>query len=238
MSSKPQPSTDPPSILAALFDLDDTLIDRRASFGRLAAHRFDTLPPERRAEHRERFIAQVMEWCSPDTDTAEIYRRMMGAWNGCFLSLEEALDWHEETMPKMAAMSARTRQMLLRLQSGRVPVGVVTNGPKQMQRDKVESAGIDKLVNGVTISSEFGIWKPDPAIFVHTLSIIGADASRTLFVGDNPESDIGGARSAGMMTAWIRHGRTWNIESYRPDWILDEVWQAEELIEFPRTASG
>ena len=80
------------------------------------------------------------------------------------------------------------------------------------------------------VSEEFGAWKPDPAIFNHALELIGADAESTVFVGDNSEHDILGAIGVGMRTAWMSLGREWEIESARPDYVLNAVWEAEGLV--------
>ena len=77
---------------------------------------------------------------------------------------------------------------------------------------------------------EFGAHKPDSSIFEHALELIGAHASETLFVGDNPVADICGARGVGMRTAWLHHGRNWPVEDYRPDHQLDAVWEAPRLL--------
>ena len=52
-----------------------------------------------------------------------------------------------------------------------VPVALVTNGPPDIQRLKIEQAGVGAYFTAVVISGELGIGKPDPAIFGHALEL-------------------------------------------------------------------
>ena len=99
-----------------------------------------------------------------------------------------------------------------------------------MQWGKVRNTGVADLVDAVVVSEEFGVNKPDQAIFNHALSLIGATPSDTLFVGDNQEADIGGADGVGMRTAWMSHGRPWKIDSYRPTHVIEHVWDVRSIL--------
>jgi len=56
----------------------------------------------------------------------------------------------------------------------------------------------------ITLSYEHGFAKPHPSIFQTTLEKLGVRADRCLHVGDNPTTDIQGAREAGLKTAFVR----------------------------------
>ena len=51
--------------------------------------------------------------------------------------------------------------------------------------------------------------KPDREIFIRAAERLGVSVSESVFVGDNPETDIGGADSAGMKTVWVKGYRPW-----------------------------
>jgi putative hydrolase of the HAD superfamily len=97
---------------------------------------------------------------------------------------------------------------LVRHLADRVPVALVTNGPPDIQRLKIEQAGIGSYLSAVVISGEIGIGKPDPAIFARALELIDAPAEHAVMVGDSWERDVTGALAAGMRAVWISHGRT------------------------------
>ena len=139
-------------------------------------------------------------------------------------------DLDDTLLDEERELDARTEAMLRDLRGAGVPVGVVTNGPTEGQWDKLRRTGVADLVDAAVVSQEFGVNKPDPSIFRRALDLIGAQPSETVFVGDNPVNDIGGARAVGMRTAWIRHGREWDIADYHPTHTLDAVWQVRGLV--------
>ena len=90
------------------------------------------------------------------------------------------------------------------------PIGIVTNGPTEVQHAKLELLGIDRLVDFVLVSEEFGVAKPDPAIFREALRLAGVRPEEAIFVGDSVEFDMAGARAAGIPTIWLnRQQRPW-----------------------------
>jgi len=80
-----------------------------------------------------------------------------------------------------------------------------THGPAA--RRIIEKTGLGPFFSEVVISGEFGFRKPHPAVFREFLRRMGISAGETLYVGDNPESDIAGARGAGIQPVWTRYVR-------------------------------
>ncbi len=73
--------------------------------------------------------------------------------------------------------------------------------------------------------------KPDPSIFLEALRQLGNPTpGEVLFIGDNPEADIGGAQAVGMATAWIRRGRQWPASMAPPDFIVDSILETRRLL--------
>ena len=217
-------------ITAVLFDLDNTLIDRSEAFGRLFGHWYDTLPLPDRPPDREAFVSRMARYGIGYAPIPEIYEEMLEVWLGSFPSLDAAVEAHFAMMPEVVGLHPKTEAMLKAFRDKGVPVGVVTNGGTETQWGKLRKTGIADVVTACIVSEEFGAWKPDPAIFDHALCLIRGDAESTLFVGDNSEHDIMGAAGVGMRTAWMCLGREWEIESARPDFILNAVWEAEGLV--------
>ncbi len=62
---------------------------------------------------------------------------------------------------------------------------------------------LDELFDVVVDSSAVGMRKPDPAIFTHTLDLLGGVApDRAVFL-DDVESNLVGARRAGLRTILV-----------------------------------
>ena len=73
-------------------------------------------------------------------------------------------------------------------------VGLVTNGPADVQRDKIDLLGLWPEIDFAVISGEVGVEKPDPAIFREALRAGNATAADAIYIGDSPEFDMDGAR--------------------------------------------
>jgi putative hydrolase of the HAD superfamily len=84
-----------------------------------------------------------------------------------------------------------------------VSLAVVTNGPSDLQRDKLKVLGVGELVKAVVISGEHGVAKPDPAIFQLALDELGVDPKDAWCVGDSLATDVAGAHRAGVTAVWL-----------------------------------
>jgi putative hydrolase of the HAD superfamily len=71
------------------------------------------------------------------------------------------------------------------------------------QKERIRSSGLDSYFDTIIIAGEIGIYKPDPAIFLHALAHVGAQPNKSLYVGDSLTHDVIGAKSAGMKTVLL-----------------------------------
>jgi putative hydrolase of the HAD superfamily len=60
----------------------------------------------------------------------------------------------------------------------------------------LKQTGLSELVDGVVVSAQRGIEKPNPLIFSAALAVAGATAANAFHVGNDLEADIHGARAA------------------------------------------
>ena len=89
------------------------------------------------------------------------------------------------------------RALLNELRDVSVIQGVVSNWPPSLNAflDYHELSQYFSVVAG---SGEFGVAKPEPAIFLKALAELGVSPNDCIYVGDNPEHDMGPARMLGM----------------------------------------
>ncbi len=106
-------------------------------------------------------------------------------------------------------------------------VGIVTNGPNDVQRAKLHHLRLAPYIDFVVISEEFGLAKPDPAIFHEALRLADARPDEAVVVGDSPEFDVAGAQRTGIRSIWMnRRGLAWHVSRERPTFeirTLDEL---------------
>lgn len=89
------------------------------------------------------------------------------------------------------------REAMARLKERGFRIGILSNGFRGVQHDKLRSSGIGHLVDTVVLSDDINVNKPDRRIYEYALSRSGATAEESLMIGDNPDTDIAGALRAG-----------------------------------------
>ena len=121
------------------------------------------------------------------------------------------------------------RELLLDL--GRIyRLGLLTNGPSDMQWPKIEHLAIRSLFETILVSGDVGHHKPDKQIFDALLDRLGVTAAEVLYVGNSYEKDVVGAKGAGMLSAWIRDGNAQDVGDVPPDIILDSLCALREVL--------
>jgi putative hydrolase of the HAD superfamily len=86
-------------------------------------------------------------------------------------------------------------------------LGLLTNGPSDIQRLKLQGSGLAPQFESVAISGEMGVGKPEPAAFADILGRLETEPHHAVMVGDSWARDIEGALAAGLPSVWIASGR-------------------------------
>jgi putative hydrolase of the HAD superfamily len=206
----------PSPVFRALFlDLDDTVFDRGAAFGRWVRARIGTLD-----DTALRLLVEIDDRGrrSRDDVAAYIATRYRVTIDPDAFSLELA----EHVEPEPGA-----REMIARLAATR-RVAIVSNGGGPAQRAKLARAGLADVVHAVFVSGELGETKPAPAIFERALRWAEHAATDCLFVGDDPSNDLAPAAALGMPTAWIAR-EPWPEELAAPRFTLRSLAELEAI---------
>ena len=110
------------------------------------------------------------------------------------------------------------------------PVGVVTNGPEERQRAKLDALGIADRFQTVVYAAELPRSKPHAVPFEQAVADLGVARERTLYVGDSLAYDVAGAQNAGLPVAWLRGDN--DVGDYEPEYVIDS------LVELPAILRG
>lgn len=86
----------------------------------------------------------------------------------------------------------------------RYPLGLITNGPADVQREEIRLLELESHFSFVFIEGELGFGKPEPEVFRQAAEAAGCEPIELLFVGNSYKHDIAPAIAAGWKTAWIR----------------------------------
>ncbi|MFE0737455.1 HAD family hydrolase [Streptomyces sp. NPDC058855] len=204
------------------FDLDGTLADRQAAFADAVTGlcRARALPP-----HAEQWLRTELA----DRANAADFARLREAFD---LEMPAAELWQEYVDCMAAAATCRPDVLegLARLRAAAWTIGVVTNGASDIQRAKLAATGLADLVDGVAVSGDLEIRKPDLRLFELVASRCGVSlADGGWMVGDNPAGDIGGGHQAGLRTIWLR-GRPWPEGLLAAHHVVDDVTDAITIL--------
>ncbi len=209
-----------------LFDLDNTLVDRQLAYGRWA---------RAFAARRGLGTDAVQVLFDSDEDGFASRRTVFETARQklCLAeSVQELIAEYRVEYPKFFQPDLTVLRALERLREHGFRIGVVTNGPSS-QREKLDRSGLTSLADGVCISEEYGVEKPDPRIFSETIHrCCGVQDSVGIgwMVGDSPYHDVAGGKATGLQTVWLSRGRTWTETDFAPDFVTSDVSEAINLI--------
>ncbi len=102
--------------------------------------------------------------------------------------------------------------------------------PGRLIRSYLEELGIIHYFDHLTFSDEVKLAKPSPAIFLHTLSIMGCLAEQAVHVGDHLRNDIFGAQQVGIATVWLKGFDTSEVE-VTPTMTIGHITELPQALE-------
>ena len=99
------------------------------------------------------------------------------------------------------------QDLLRRFREMSLKIGLVSNTifPKEYHLRELKRFELFPYLDVYHFSSEMGVRKPHPEMFLRTLSDLGVDASEAVFVGDRLVEDVGGAQKVGMKAILAKH---------------------------------
>jgi putative hydrolase of the HAD superfamily len=89
-----------------------------------------------------------------------------------------------------------------------VKLALVTNGPADIQRAKIERFSLAPLFDHIQIEGEHGFGKPDEQAYLHAMAALGVGPEDTWMVGDNLEWEVAAPQRLGIHAIWHDHRGT------------------------------
>jgi len=207
-----------------LFNLDDTLFDAQhthrlglgglqRAYGELASIKLDNLYAEYERQLNDSHNRVLDGKVSLIGSRTERFRSLFRQFGVDLqpVALQEAMRLYRHIYESSRRAVPGSIPLLSHLKTCG-DVGIVTNGLKARQLEKVTVCRLDSLVDFVLTSEEVGAKKPDGMIFTAALEKAGVGPERAVFIGDSWSSDILGASAVGIRAVWLNRR-----EEPRPD---------------------
>lgn len=118
-------------------------------------------------------------------------------------------------------------QKILEYLSKKYKLAIVSNIISNVSRLALKKHDLEKYFEYVVLSRDLGIRKPDPEIFNFTLHNLEIEANESVHVGDSLETDIQGAKNAGMKTVWIKGDE--KVINIHPDFVISKIIELPNL---------
>ncbi len=148
-----------------------------------------------------------------DTFLAESCTRLFRA-----LSLEH-LQLYNDSLPVLRKLKKR----------GYI-LAIVTDAQKSFTPEECRILKIDHFFDHIVLSTQYGFKKPDPRLFMIACSLLRITPSEAVYIGDNPEKDIAGAKQVGMQTILLCRNSSDPRPETEPDYYAKDLWEAWKWI--------
>jgi len=215
-------------ITTIIFDLDQTLVDRRAifvNFLRGQHERWAEKFADTGADQYIRFILSLDN--NGYSDKATIYQQVASKFGLNDDAGPALYADYTEFYGASPVLYPGVHQLLTRL-AKQYKLGLISKGRTIGQTRKIEQTNIRGYFETILVSETEGIKKPDTRIFERCLQRMNVQAAHAIYIGDNPVNDIEPPRSLGMQAIWVDQG------IYEPtaaaNAVIQEIAELEEIL--------
>ena len=106
-----------------------------------------------------------------------------------------------------------------------IRMGIISNttNPQFIKEEELCRTGLSTYFEFAIFSSTTPYRKPHPSIFNAAISRLNLEAENILFVGDDLKTDVMGAQSVGMQTAWLNRGLSELVENITPHYQITSL---------------
>lgn len=106
---------------------------------------------------------------------------------------------------------------------------ILSNGFKELQSRKMQTAGIDGYFDALILSEDIGVNKPNRELYEHALQSTDSRLEESIMIGDMFETDIVGAANIGMQQIYF-NPKGKKGHPFAPTYEVRELLQIKEIL--------
>ena len=188
---------------AALFDLDETVLDRTTSLKAFVQWQANGMLLGQIA-CSQTFVGRFLELDNNGKVWKDkVYRQLIDEFSIKHWTTDDLLQSYMLCFCGFCKPRSGIQESLEYLKKHGIRMGIVTNGKSPFQERNFRALAESVYFDAIFVSESIGVRKPDKSIFELACNKLGADLESSIFVGDNPIADIRGAKQAGMKTIYV-----------------------------------
>ncbi len=128
------------------------------------------------------------------------------------------------------------RSVLEAFRGAGIPLGIISNSvfSGSALSDQLAELGLQEFFGFLISSSDFGLRKPHPYIFEAAARRMRLSAQNVWYLGDRIDTDIEGARAAGMVAVWFERGGSPTLDVGGADAKVHSWGEFRSLVEARR----
>lgn len=213
--------------MAVLFDLDGTILGARKEKGIVRNECAKELGlPEIRNEDYYDTLREVLH-NNEIEDRVPIFEKIFDDEE----SARRMAELYRVESLKNAYVYPDAKEVLKKIKEKK---GLITNGPKKIQSEKIREFGLEDFFDYIAISGELSKSKPGGEIFRFVLEKLDSSSEESLYVGNVPELDVQGAKNGGLTSVLINRGDNSSpddVSEYEPDYVIEDLKELFDIIE-------
>jgi len=109
-------------------------------------------------------------------------------------------------------------------------LGIISDAQRLFCKPELRAMRLENFFEAIVISSDFGFRKPDPRLFHIALDLLDVEASEAVYIGNNYNTDITGAKKAKLAAAFLiretEYSKKGSDKNIVPDETLPDLREA------------
>ena len=215
------------------FDLDNTILDFNKSEEYALKVVFEYLDYEFKDEYVEIYRPINEKWWKLYSEgkyekqviVVERFREFFNEIGIKYKNYEEIAKIYLKGLSNSAFFIEGAEQFLEKLREKGVRMAIITNGDEEVQQSRAKIAKLERFFEFLLTSERAGKPKPYPDIFYLAEKISGVPISKSVYIGDNIDTDYKGAKNAKIDFILFDPNDKYNLN-------IKKVKRHEELVDY------